>query len=291
MLTFLRFQKVIPIAWIALCSLGAWAGPIEPKAALPAGPKSPPSALTLLKERLSKGRSQAKNARAEAIKEAVRISLTTALKGRLNSVEVELSEPTIQFSGHRGEVVFETVSVSIEGLDVAGIALRGLLRIEDLHLDFGAFGLGKLKITEVPQLFPELESTREDVNSYLSSNGFQGPFVRTKENGLIELGGHCPLRILLLKTNPRVAIAGEFRLNQTVLSFAPQAVEVTNTNGAVAAAIRRKIMGEKNRRFDFADLFQGFSGKPLSVGEGYLHIVDGEKRLYTQSLEDLDGKL
>jgi hypothetical protein len=224
--------------------------------------------------------------RIEQVRQEVAEALRVALGERIESVELALARPRLLLSNGDLEVVFDHGEIDIDGLDVSGIKVRGRIRVEDLRLDYAALGLRRFRLTGAPRVFPDLETSLENVDAYLASHGFRDTFVREREGGAgIEFGGRRPVRILFARTNPLVTISGRFTLNGTVLGFDIDELQVRDTSGPVASAIQRRIRSEGNRKIDLAELFQGFEVRGIEVRDGMLRVMSGARALLAQRLE------
>lgn len=224
--------------------------------------------------------------RAEQVRQEVADALRTALGDRISSVELDLATPRLLLAGDTLEVVFDRGRIDLEGLDVSGIKVRGRIRVEDLRLDYAALGLRHFKLTAPPRVFPDLETSLENVDAYLAGHGFRDTFVREREGRAgIEFGGRRPVRILMVRTNPLVTVSGRFTLDGTVLGFEIEDLQVRDTSGPVASAIQRRIRSEAGRKIDLAELFQGFEVGGIVVRDGMLRVMSGPHALLAQRLE------
>ena len=224
--------------------------------------------------------------RAEQVRQEVAEALRAALGDKIESVELDLATPRLLLDDGELEVVFDQARIDLEGLDVSGIKVRGRIRVEDLRLDYAALGLRHFRLTAPPRVFPDLETSLENVNDYLSGHGFRDTFVREREGGTgIEFGGRRPVRILMVRTNPLVTVAGRFTLDGTVLGVHIEDLQVRDTSGPVASAIQRRIRSEAGRKIDLAELFQGFEVGGIVVRDGMLRVMSGRQPLLAQRLQ------
>lgn len=225
--------------------------------------------------------------RAEQVRQEVADALREALGSKIASLELDLATPRLLLEDGQLEVVFDRARIDLEGLDVSGIQVRGRIRVEDLRLDYAALGLRRFRLTAPPRVFPDLETSLENIDAYLANHGFRDTFVREREGGAgIVFGGRRPVRILMVRTNPLVTVAGRFTLDGTVLGFDIEDLTVRDTSGPVASAIQRRIRSEAGRKIDLAELFQGFEVGGIVVRDGMLRVMSGPHALLAQRLEE-----
>lgn len=224
--------------------------------------------------------------RAEEVRQEVVEALRAALGDRIGTVALDLSSPRMLLASDELEVVFDRCTIDLEGLDVSGIAVRGRIRVEDLRLDYAALGLRHFRLTGTPRVFPDLETSLENVDAYLASNGFRDTFVKESEDGGgIVFGGRRPVRFLMVRSNPMVTVAGRFTLDGTVLGFEIQDLQVRDTSGPIASEIKRRIRSEATRRIDLKELFEGFEVGAIEVRDGMLRVMSGARALLAQRLQ------
>ncbi len=223
--------------------------------------------------------------RVEAIREEVREVLHAQLGKKMKKVGLNLPLPRMVRNKESIELIFDEGTIDLSGLKVSGISVNGTIRFEDLRLDYGALGLRHFKLTSAPRVFPNLETSLENVNQYLEAQGFKDTFVRQASQGDgIVFGGRRPVRMLMMRTNPFVTIQGRFTVDGSLLGFEIDEVQVENTNGTVAGAIQRRIRSQASQSIDLTSLFEGFELSGIEVKHGMLRVMSGKKEFLAQNL-------
>ena len=207
-------------------------------------------------------------------------------------MEVALDELRIHRDAPRPIVEVARATLTVSRLKVAGIHLSGTVEVHGLRLDYAALGVGRLRVLDVPRVLPQLTATFDDVATFLGAQGIRAPFVEVDPiGGSLVFGGRRPVRVLFHRSNPEVRVHGRFRVEGSRVGFAVSEVQVSETMGVVAGAIRRKVRHTAAATVDLLELLPGLEVARLDVAGGSVQVTKGDVVLFQQDLGPLMARV
>lgn len=237
-------------------------------------------------DRLPEEREISMTAEREAsVRSEVERALEVALGERVKSVSLGLGRPALWRRGDRFELHFEKGTIGLTEMDVGGISVNGIVRFEDLVLDYAELGVGKFRLLEDPQVYPDLSTTLLELEAFMDKQGLRDTFIRYDEEAQeLVLGGRRPVQILFVRMTPLVTVRGNFALDDNKVAFKIRDIDVKDANGTVASAVRRRVHEIASRTVDLDEVLAGLVVKGIRLGGGSVRVESGHGLFFAHKL-------